>query len=260
MGPGRCGPAPAFSEVIQMGGLLGRLFPRSAETARCSAVVAAAGASSRMGGADKLFLPLFGVPVLARTLLALEDCAEIAEIVVVSRAESIVAVSDLCRSFGISKATKVLVGGATRLESVRIGLSEIDRGATLALIHDGARPLVTPALVSRIVSRAAETGAAAPALPVKDTIKEAGDGYVRRTPDRAGLCAVQTPQVFEASLIKGALQKAFDDGVVLTDDCSAVERLGMPVSLVEGEERNLKITTRVDIIIAEALLSDWEDG
>ncbi|HPE16930.1 MAG TPA: 2-C-methyl-D-erythritol 4-phosphate cytidylyltransferase [Oscillospiraceae bacterium] len=241
-----------------MAGLLKRLFPRPPEALRCSAVVAAAGSSSRMGGADKLFLPLFGVPVLARTLMALEDCDEITEIVVVTREESIVAVGDLCRSFGISKATKVVVGGATRLESVLIGLLEIDRAAPLALIHDGARPLVTPALVSRVVSRAAETGAAAPALPVKDTVKEAEDGFVRRTPDRTRLFTVQTPQVFESSLIKGALQKAAADGVAVTDDCAAVERLGMSVALVEGEERNLKVTTKVDVIILEALLSDWE--
>ena len=131
---------------------------------------------------------------------------------------------------------------------------EANPDAELLAVQDGARPLVTPELIDRTVRAAEDCFAAAPAIPVRDTIKVAKDGVVRETPDRATLFAVQTPQVFDAGLLKAALQSALSAGVQLTDDCSAVERIGKEVCLTEGSEENIKITTPIDIFIAETIL------
>ena len=240
-----------------MAGLLGRLFRRRREELRCSAVVPAAGSSTRMGK-DKLLLPLGEQPVLLHTLRALDACPYITEIVVVTREELIVPIGQLCRDAALEKVRKVIVGGATRSHSVLAGLGELSPDAELAAIHDGARPLVSQAVLEAVIRRASECGAAAPAVPVKDTIKRARDGLVTATLDRAELRAVQTPQVFQVDLIKTALQKALEDGAELTDDCAAVERLGIGVALTEGDYCNLKLTTPEDLTVAEALLA-WRE-
>ena len=240
-----------------MAGLLGRLFRRRREELRCSAVVPAAGSSTRMGK-DKLLLPLGEHPVLLHTLRALDACPYITEIVVVTREELIVPIGQLCRDAALEKVRKVIVGGATRSHSVLAGLGELSPDAELAAIHDGARPLVSQAVLEAVIRRASECGAAAPAVPVKDTIKRARDGLVTATLDRAELRAVQTPQVFQVDLIKTALQKALEDGAELTDDCAAVERLGIGVALTEGDYCNLKLTTPEDLAVAEALLA-WRE-
>ena len=133
-----------------------------------------------------------------------------------------------------------------------------DGEAALAAVQDGARPFVTPELIDRVVRAANAYGAAAPAVPVRDTIKVARGGLVERTPDRSALAAVQTPQVFDYDLLQAALNQADKEHAVVTDDCSAVERLGMKVKLVEGEERNFKVTTRQDLLLARALLQEEE--
>ena len=223
----------------------------------CSAVVVAAGSSTRMG-TDKLMLTLGGIPVIVRTLKAVEAAPSVDEIILVTREDMMVPLSQLCQEFALTKVTKVIRGGKTRTESVRLGTLEASGDAQVIAIHDGARPLVTTEVIENAIAQALESGAAAPAVPVKDTIKVARKGIVESTPDRASLFAVQTPQIFEASLIRAALQKALDDGAELTDDCSAVERLGMKVVLTEGDVRNLKLTTPEDIITAEALLEGSE--
>lgn len=240
-----------------MAGLLGRLFRRRREELRCSAVVPAAGSSTRMGK-DKLLLPLGEQPVLLHTLRALDACPYITEIVVVTREELIVPIGQLCRDAALEKVRKVIVGRATRSHSVLAGLGELSPDAELAAIHDGARPLVSQAVLEAVIRRASECGAAAPAVPVKDTVKRARDGLVTATLDRAELRAVQTPQVFQVDLIKTALQKALEDGAELTDDCAAVERLGIGVALTEGDYCNLKLTTPEDLAVAEALLA-WRE-
>ena len=219
----------------------------------CSAVVVAAGSSTRMG-TDKLMLTLGGIPVIVRTLKAVEAAPSVDEIILVTREDMMVPLSQLCQEFALTKVTKVIRGGKTRTESVRLGTLEASGDAQVIAIHDGARPLVTTEIIENAIAQALESGAAAPAVPVKDTIKVAQKGVVESTPNRASLFAVQTPQVFEASLIRAALQKALDDGAELTDDCSAVERLGMKAVLTEGNVRNLKLTTPEDILTAEALL------
>ncbi len=225
----------------------------------CSVVVAAAGSSTRMEGIDKMLLPLDGIPILVRTLLALENCAQIDELVVVTRGDLVPEVGGLCRDFGISKVTKVVAGGDTRTRSVLRGVSECSTQAQLIGIHDGARPLVSTEVLRSVIEKAAQTGAAAPAVAMKDTVKRALGGLVLDTPNRAELYAVQTPQVFEASLIKAALTRAEEEGAALTDDCSAVERLGMTVSLTEGTYENIKITTPVDLAVGEAILA-WREN
>ena len=222
--------------------------------APCTAVIVAAGSSTRMGQ-DKLFLPVAGIPVLARTMLQFQRCREINEIVVVTREERLMDVAGLAKRFGMDKVRKILVGGQERVESSAAGVLQADRNSGYIAVADGARPLVTPELISRTVEAVRKYRAAAPAVPVKDTIKTAENGVVTGTPDRSGLFAVQTPQVFEADLIKGALTKAIRDGIPVTDDCSAVEAMGIPVHLVEGNYENLKITTREDIVLCEALLA-----
>jgi 2-C-methyl-D-erythritol 4-phosphate cytidylyltransferase len=209
-------------------------------------------------GMDKLLLPLGGVPVIVHTLQALQEAPSIDEIILVTREELIVPMSHLCKEYELSKVVKVIRGGKTRTESVRLGTLEADTRAQVIAIHDGARPFVSVDTIEAAIRQALSTGAAAPAIPVKDTIKVASGGLVEATPDRATLFAVQTPQVFEASLIRAAMQKALDDGVELTDDCAAVERLGMKVVLTPGDERNLKLTTPMDVTLAEQLLEESE--
>ena len=228
---------------------------------RCTALVAAAGSSSRMGGVNKLLQPLDGVPVLARTLTALQQAERVDEIVVAAREEDLVEISRLCRTYGITKCAKVIRGGGSRAHSVLLAALEASAEAELLAVQDGARPLVTPELIDRVISAAARCGAAAPAVPVKDTVKSVREGgAVAETLDRSSLRAVQTPQVFEASLLKAALQSAVEREIPVTDDCSAVEQLGKVVFLVEGDEENLKITTPTDLILAEAILRAREDG
>lgn len=234
---------------------------KEANRPRCTALVAAAGASSRMEGVNKVLEPLEGVPVLARTLVSFQLAEEIDEIVVAAREEDLVEISRMCRTYDITKCTKVVRGGESRVHSVLLAALEASPDSALLAVQDGARPLVTPELIGRVVSAAARCGAAAPAVAVKDTIKAVReDGAVERTLERETLRAVQTPQVFEASLLKAALQSALESGVPVTDDCSAVERLGKVAFLVEGEEENLKITTPMDLILAEAILRAREAG
>ncbi|MBQ9329724.1 MAG: 2-C-methyl-D-erythritol 4-phosphate cytidylyltransferase [Oscillibacter sp.] len=228
---------------------------------RCTALVAAAGQSRRMGGENKLLMPLDGVPVLVRTLTSLQLAAQVDEVVVAAREEDIVEISQLCRTYGITKCTKVVRGGESRAHSVLLAALEASPESTLLAVHDGARPLVTPELIDRVIDGAIRYNAAAPAVAVKDTIKRIGeDGIVTETLERQELRAVQTPQVFEASLLKAALQSAVEQGVAVTDDCAAVERLGKQVYLVEGEEENLKLTTPVDLLFAQAILEERKHG
>lgn len=222
----------------------------------CVCIVPAAGSSSRMEGQDKLTATLGGQPVLLRTLRALEESPCIHEIIVVTRRERLVDIGALCRDARLSKVTQVLLGGETRLESVYRGVMQAPEKARLIAIHDAARPLVSQAVIAEVVAAAGRCSAAAPALPVKDTVKEAAGQLVTATLDRAALRAVQTPQVFDADLLRAALQKAVDEGWEVTDDCSAVERLGATVTLTQGDERNLKITTPTDLVVAQALLEE----
>jgi len=222
----------------------------------CGAVIVAAGSASRMGGIDKVMATLSGEPMIKRTVRTFQECDAVSEIVIVTREDLILPISELCKQY--AKVTAVIVGGKSRQESVSNGLNALSKGVKLAAIHDGARPLITWQLVDWVIRTANSYGAAAPAIPVKDTIKTVEGGVVLNTPDRSKLRAVQTPQVFDIDLLRGALKKAKDDGAEVTDDCSAVERLGMKIKIVDGDERNLKVTTPMDLKIAEMLLEEMQ--
>ena len=221
---------------------------------RCGAVIVAAGSASRMGGIDKVMAPLNGEPMIVRTVRAFQNCDAISEIVVVTREDLILPITSLCAQ--MDKVQAVVAGGSSRQESVHLGLNALSGKCKLAAIHDGARPLISWQVIDRVVRAANTYGAAAPAIPVKDTIKVVQGGVVKETPDRASLQAVQTPQVFDFDILRGALKKAKQDGAQVTDDCSAVERIGLTVKIVEGEERNLKVTTPLDLKIAQLFLEE----
>ena len=222
----------------------------------CGAVIVAAGTASRMGGIDKVMAPLQDEPMIVRTVRTFQNCDAIREIVIVTRSDLLVPIADLCHAF--DKVRAVIVGGNTRADSVKRGLGALSDKVKLAAIQDGARPLITDAVIDRTVRCANSYGAAAPAVPVKDTIKVVKGGVVEQTPDRSTLKAVQTPQVFDRELLQCALAKAEKDGAAITDDCSAVELLGMSVRIVEGDERNIKVTTPMDLKIAEMLLEEMQ--
>jgi len=219
-----------------------------------TAIIAAAGRGTRMGAAfNKVLLPLAGRPILLRTIEALERCKEIEAIVLVTGREDLGAVEGLVD--GHAKVSAVVEGGAARCDSVVRGLSVLPPGTEWVAVHDGARPMVSPQLVSALVAAVRETGAAIPALPVSDTVKRSKDGRtVSGAADRAELRAVQTPQVFARDLLERAYRDAAGTGFTGTDDASYVERLGHPVTLVPGERRNIKMTDQEDLRMAEALL------
>jgi len=220
----------------------------------CGAVIVAAGNASRMAGIDKVMAPLGGEPMLLRTVRTFQNCDAIKEIVVVTREDLLVQVMGLCKNF--DKVTAVIAGGKDRPESVTSGLNALSNRVKLVAVHDGARPLVTFELIDRTVRAANSYGAAAPGVPVKDTVKVVAGGVVKSTPERATLRAIQTPQAFDFDLLRGALKKAKNDGAAITDDCSAVENIGFSVKIVEGDEKNIKVTTPLDLKIAELLLED----
>lgn len=217
------------------------------------AVIAAAGSSSRMGGRDKLAEPLDGIPVILRTLAAVEAVPEIREIVVVTREDR---VEEYRRLLGqCSRLRAVVPGGSTRQESVRNGVRALSPDCTLAAIHDGARPLVTPEVFARCIEAARSCGAATAAVPVKDTIKLADEAErVLDTPDRSRLWAVQTPQIFDRERYLRAAEEAERRGLSCTDDCQLFEAMGWEVQLVMGDYRNLKLTTPEDFLAAGAYL------
>ena len=222
----------------------------------CGAVIVAAGNASRMGGIDKVMAELKGEPMIVRTVRTFQECDAISEIVIVTRPDLIVPISQLCRE--MPKVKAVVAGGKSRQESVNLGLNALSDQVKLAAIQDGARPLITWQVIDRVVRAANSYGAALPCVPVKDTIKIGDGGVVKSTPDRATLFAAQTPQVFDFDLLRAALKKAEQDEFSVTDDASAVEYLGMKVKIVDGDERNIKVTTPMDLKIAEMLLEDMQ--
>ena len=217
---------------------------------KVGAVIVAAGSSQRMGGVDKVFAPLVGKPVLARVVDAFEECSSVHQVVVVVSQQNLELARRMVAEQGWSKPIEVCAGGRRRQDSVAAGLSQLN-GCEWVVIHDGARPLLTADLIERGLEAARETGAAAAAIPVIDTIKVAGDDeLVQQTLPRRNLWAVQTPQVFRFDIIAEAYEQA--KGKV-TDDASLVEQLGYQVKLYMGSYDNIKITTNYDLLMAEAL-------
>ena len=238
---------------------LKELFKKTEQRNTCSAVIVAAGSAQRMG-ADKVMLELGCMPVLARTLLAFQNCDAIDEIIVVTRMDKVEEVASLCKKYGVTKAGKVIRGGKTRMESALAGVSEVRSNAKLIAIHDGARPFVTDEVIRRTVDAAAAYMSAVPVIRSTDTLKTIDeDGLIIGSVDREHTVRVQTPQVFNADLIKGALTKAVSDGLTLTDDCSAIEIMGIKTHTVDGDEDNIKLTTPRDLQLGELILKTRGD-
>jgi 2-C-methyl-D-erythritol 4-phosphate cytidylyltransferase len=215
------------------------------------AVVVAAGRSARMAGLDKLFAPLGGRPLLARTLAAFQTCAAVHRVVLVLAVENLARGLALAEEEGLSKVRTVCLGGRRRQDSVREGLAALGPCAWV-VVHDGARPLVTPQLIEEGLAAAQETGAAVCGLPAPDTIKRVDEqGRVLRTLDRRRLWLVQTPQVFRYDILLEAHERSRRTA---TDDAALVEHLGRQVRVCPGSPRNLKVTTPEDLALAEALL------
>jgi 2-C-methyl-D-erythritol 4-phosphate cytidylyltransferase len=222
------------------------------------AIVPAAGLGRRMGGQKKTYLALAGLPVLTHTLRALEACAAITAIIVVTTpGDEEFCLREVIEPAGIRKVTAVLPGGKTRQDSVAIGLASVPaiaETASVVIVHDGARPLVTIDIIERTIAAAETKGAAIAAVRVKDSIKEVSEGVVTKTLARDTLYAVQTPQAFDRELLRRAHKRASEDGFIGTDEASLVERLGVEITVVEGSYENIKITTPEDLLVAESIL------
>lgn len=219
------------------------------------AVIVAAGRGTRMGSADnKIYLMLNGRPVLAHALAAFESCAAVTSIVIVAASGEESRIGDIVKTERLEKVTAIVAGGTERQASVYNGLLALRTEGVL--VHDAARPLVTFAQIEACCRSAEAHGAAALAVPVKDTIKVSdGDGFIVATPERKTLWGVQTPQAFRRKELLEAHRQAIADGAAATDDAMLLERLGMKVAIVNGDYNNLKITTTEDLPIAELLLS-----
>ena len=219
---------------------------------RITAIIVAAGKGRRFGAMKQSYL-LAGKPVLNWSLERFQAHPEVSEIILVL--EKKMPAGEYPGKYG--KISTVVPGGTERQDSVIAGFSKLDPGGTdIVLIHDGVRPLVSEDLISRIIAAAGENGAAVPVIPLEDTIKKVQGNRVLDTVDRDGLGRVQTPQGFDYSTLKAAFEKATREGLSETDESSLVEKLGQNITAVPGEQRNIKITSPLDLKMAEVFLAD----
>ena len=231
------------------------LIPRP--RGKTSAVIVAAGSSTRMNSVNKQFLELGGMPVLARTVQAFEFTDIISEIILCVKREDLQRTRELVEQYRFKKVKDIALGGDTRQASVLNALKLVSEDAKWLAIHDGARPFVTPDEITRCALACEAYGAAALAVPVKDTIKVVdGHGFIASTPERDTLRAVQTPQVFLLEDYRAAVEQLGDAVYSFTDDCRLMEQVGKPVFLVDGSYENIKITTPEDIPTAQAILKN----
>jgi 2-C-methyl-D-erythritol 4-phosphate cytidylyltransferase len=225
------------------------------------AIIPAAGVGARMqSDRAKQMLEIGGAPLLIHTLKRFEACDAVDHIILVLQPDLTDGVLGLISRFAIKKVSRVVAGGAERQDSVYRGLQVLDEGDTgVVAIHDAVRPFVRPGEIKQVIERAASAGAAIMALAATDTIKQVKAGRIQRTLDRRRICHAQTPQAFKFSIIREAYDKAYQDGFIGTDDSQLVERLGRPVSVVEGSPINIKITRPLDLCLAEAILRQYFD-
>ena len=218
------------------------------------AIIVAAGASTRMNGINKQFLPILGVPVIARTLMTFEACQDVSKIIVVTSPESVIDVQLVCEKYMISKLCDIVQGGANRHESVMNGISRLDVNDSKVLIHDGARPFVDVGIISEVVNSLDNFDAALCVSKINDTVKMVSkDGMVLSTVDRSMLYAAQTPQGVDVVKYKNACNSTENVGL-FTDDVSIMEKAGYSVKAIIGSSNNIKITTPDDVAIAESLV------
>jgi 2-C-methyl-D-erythritol 4-phosphate cytidylyltransferase len=220
-----------------------------------SAIIVAAGSSRRMGF-DKLFAQLAGHPVIAHSIAAFQRTPGISEIIIVTRQDQIPTLRALATEHAFSKITQYLPGGPERHLSVWAGLQAVGQGITHIAIHDAARPLITPPVITQCIDLARKTNAACVAAPIPDTVKRAdSNNIVTQSIDRTGLWAMQTPQIFSKSLIISAYEQIIASGDLVTDEVSAVQRTGAQIALLRNDESNFKITIPRDLALAEHLLA-----
>lgn len=212
-------------------------------------IIVAAGSSSRMNGEDKQFLDIAGVPLIARTLLAFERSPDISKIILVTREQSVNRMQLICEKYLISKLSDITVGGGTRGESVLCGIKRLDKSEEKVLISDGARPFVTQRMISDCVVALKTYDGCLCAVKVNDTVKDVRDGKVKSTVDRTGLYLAQTPQGITVSRYIEALGNCSAAG--FTDDAAVLETVGADIKIVDGDVKNIKITTKDDIALAE---------
>ena len=224
----------------------------------CTAVIVAAGKGRRMGTEiSKQFLPLCGKEILAHSVEKFEKAEKIRDIVLVTGEDSLLDVRDMAQEYGWKKIVSVVAGGKERQDSVWNGLQAVSDDTDIVLIHDGVRPFVTEDVLDHSIETAVEMGGCVAGVPAKDTIKVCNNENIAvATPDRSTLWQIQTPQTFRKDLIMQAYQKAKEDGFVGTDDASLAEYSGCPVKVIMGSYRNIKITTKEDLLIGEAFLKE----
>ena len=220
-----------------------------------SVIIVCAGNSTRMGGVNKILLPLGDRLVIGVTMQAFEKCESVKEIIIVAREADIPAIHAEAEAAGITKLKTCTTGGDTRQASVINGVKCISKDTELVAVHDGARPLVKPEHIERTIKDASVFGGATLGVPVKDTIKTVNDGLITDTPPRKFLYITQTPQVFKRSLYFEGIDFALEHGLDFTDDCQLVEAIGGKVAMTTGDYTNIKITTPEDIKLAEVLLN-----
>jgi len=221
----------------------------------CSVVIAAAGSSQRCKGEDKLFYNINNKPVLVHTIEVFQNCAFVDEIIVVTRQDNLEKVAGMCHQNKFKKVSKVILGGETRTESVFNGVFAVSKKTKFIAIHDGARACIDSDIIERTLIATAKHHAAAPGIKVVSTLKQTDGDVIIKTVDKADLVEIQTPQIFREEIIKAALTKVIKKSITVTDDCMAVEILGLPVHIVEGSSKNIKITNIDDLQIAKGILS-----
>jgi 2-C-methyl-D-erythritol 4-phosphate cytidylyltransferase len=228
-----------------------------------TAVILAGGSSSRMGGLSKQHLRILGLPVSVHTVRAFEQSRFCSEIIIVSKADECPLFENYRKEYGFTKLTKVLEGGKTRQDSAFIGMKALSEDCSYIAIHDAARCLITPEQIDSVFLTAYRTDAATAACPATDTVKfvsQKGKTETSGQPDRSKLFNMQTPQIFYADLYRAAAYTAKEQGFNATDDCSLLENVGFGCTVVDCGRENIKITTPVDLIIAEAILEERSKG
>lgn len=225
-----------------------------------SAVIVAAGSSQRMGGENKLLLPIGGTPVLAHTIAAFDMAPSVSEIIVVCREQDVAEYGRLREQYGLQKLATITTGGDSRTASAKAGIAACNAHASHISIHDGARPFVSVEIIEKTIAAAIQYGAAAPAVPMKDSVKKVNEnGFIMQDIARDTIVAAQTPQIFEKSMICSALEKAEQMGCTYTDECAAVEALGVAVYTTQGDYENIKITTQHDLRVGELINQERQE-
>lgn len=221
------------------------------------AIITCAGSSQRMNGINKQFATILDIPVVVKSVLAFQNNKNISSIVISAKSEDIEKVQQLVKKYNLFKVTDIVHGGKSRAESVKNAFNCIANNTDYVIIHDGARPLVSQEVINKVISNLSLYKAVACGVPVKDTVKQVKENNeIKKTVDRNCLIAVQTPQAFEYNTYKNALALA-KNLELFTDDCSLIENIGEAVYITEGDYKNIKITTKEDLIIANALAKEF---